>query len=89
MLEKAAVEQVKSTLVFSYIRDYMLDQVQALLEEVDRWCERRQTCIEVVVNDWGMADLVKNRTRNLTPSLGILLNKRKRTILMLDFTAIF
>lgn len=25
MLEKAAVEQVKSTLVFSYIRDYMLD----------------------------------------------------------------
>lgn len=78
MLEKAAVEQVKSTLVFSYIRDYMLDQVQALLEEVDRWCERRQTCIEVVVNDWGMADLVKNRTRNLTPSLGILLNKRKK-----------
>lgn len=45
---------------------------------MDRWCERRQTCIEVVVNDWGMADLVKNRTRNLTPSLGILLNKRKK-----------
>lgn len=78
MLEKAAAKQVKITLVFSYIREYMLEQVQALLEEVDRWCERRKTCIEVVVNDWGMADLVKNRTRNLTPSLGILLNKRKK-----------
>lgn len=78
MMEKAVVEQVKITLVFSYIREYMLDPVEILLNEIDNWCRSKKTCIEIVVNDWGMASLVKNKTKNLVPCLGVLLNKRKK-----------
>ena len=78
IIEKAAAEQVKITLVFSYIREYMLDYITEVLDEINQWCEEKRQAVEVVVNDWGMASLVKKDRRNLIPSLGILLNKRKK-----------
>ena len=78
IIEKAAAEQVKITLVFSYIREYMLDYITELLDEINRWCEEKRQSVEIVVNDWGMASLVKKSRRNLIPSLGILLNKRRK-----------
>ena len=77
IIEKAAAEQVEITLVFSYIREYMLDYITELLDEINRWCEEKRQSVEIVVNDWGMASLVKKSRRNLIPSLGILLNKRR------------
>lgn len=47
------------TLVFSYIREYMLDYITELLDEINRWCEEKRQSVEIVVNDWGMASLVK------------------------------
>ena len=78
IIEKAAAEQVEITLVFSYIREYMLDYITELLDEINRWCEEKRQSVEIVVNDWGMASLVKKSRRNLIPSLGILLNKRRK-----------
>lgn len=78
IIEKAAAEQVKITLVFSYIREYMLDYITELLDEINWWCEEKGQAVEIVVNDWGMASLVKKGRRNLIPSLGILLNKRRK-----------
>ena len=78
IIEKAVAEQVKITLVFSYIREYMLDYVTELLDEINQWCEEKRQTVEVVVNDWGIDSLVKKGRRNLIPSLGILLNKRKK-----------
>ena len=63
---------------FSYIREYMLDYITELLDEINWWCEEKGQAVEIVVNDWGMASLVKKGRRNLIPSLGILLNKRKK-----------
>mgnify|MGYP004506217337 FL=1 len=78
IIEKAAAEQVKITLVFSYIREYMLDYITELLDEINQWCEEKRQAVEIVVNDWGMASLVKKYRKNLIPSLGILLNKRRK-----------
>lgn len=78
MLEKAVSEQVEITIAFSYIREYRLDFAKELLDEIDQWCEEKRRSAEVVVNDWGMASLVKKYGKNLIPCLGILLNKRKK-----------
>ena len=78
MMEKAVSEQLEITLVFSYLREYQLDLVSHLLREIDHWCQAHNCQIEVVVNDWGMAEIVKNQTENLVPCLGTLLNKRKK-----------
>ena len=56
----------------------MLDYITELLDEINRWCEEKRQSVEIVVNDWGMASLVKKSRRNLIPSLGILLNKRRK-----------
>lgn len=78
LMEKAVKEHLKITLVFSYIREYKLDFISRLLCEIDKWCRLHNCQIEVVVNDWGMAEILKNQTENLIPCLGILLNKRKK-----------
>ena len=78
MLEKADREGLKITISFSYIREYMLDYVQELLREIDCWCADRKKSVEVVINDWGMAEMVKEETENLISCMGVLLNKRKK-----------
>ena len=42
IIEKAAAEQVEITLVFSYIREYMLDYITELLDEINWWCEEKR-----------------------------------------------
>ena len=78
LMEKAIKEHLKITLVFSYIREYKLDFISRLLCEIDKWCRLHNCQIEVVINDWGMAEILKNQTENLIPCLGTLLNKRKK-----------
>lgn len=78
ILEKAKKESVEITLVFSYIRQFMLKSTEELLDEIYRWCRTNEKPIEVVINDWAMADMVKQKKDWLTLSLGTLLNKRKK-----------
>lgn len=45
--------------------------------------QRKDTCIEIVINDWAMADIIAKQNVEsarpyLIPCLGILLNKRKK-----------
>ena len=53
------------------------------MTRLNQWCEQQKTSgaekkrLEVVVNDWGLARLVR-RTKHLIPCLGTLLNKRKK-----------
>lgn len=74
ILEKAGQESLFVTLVFSYLREEWMEKTERLLQKVDAGNMQ----IEVVINDWAMADLVSQKTRSLTPSLGILLNKRRK-----------
>ena len=78
LMEQAVKAHLKITLVFSYVREYKLDFISRLLCEIDKWCRLHNCQIEVVVNDWGMAEILKNQTENLIPCLGTLLNKRKK-----------
>ncbi len=78
MLEKARREGIKVTITGSYVREYQLEHTEQLLEKLEDWCSRNGTELEIVVNDWGMADMLKGKTYCLKPCLGVLLNKRKK-----------
>lgn len=75
LLEKADKERIEVTVAFSFIREDRLAQTEQLLTRLDEWCEQQETSgaekkrLEVVVNDWGLAHLVK-RTEHLIPCLG-------------------
>ena len=67
------------TLSFSYIRDFLLESTEELLDELSAWCGQKERWLELLVNDWGLAELLrKKRSPYLEPVLGPLLNKRKK-----------
>lgn len=93
MLEKAHKEALGITIAFSYIREFMLKSVEKLINRLMQWCKEKDTCIEIVINDWAMADIIARQNAEsaikksedinemrqyLIPCLGILLNKRKK-----------
>ncbi|MDD5935501.1 MAG: hypothetical protein PUC65_08100 [Clostridiales bacterium] len=78
MLEKTKKENLNVTLAFTYMRDEMLEQTQVLLKELYDWCKKNEIVLELVVNDWGMVQLLENMQKYFTLCLGILLNKRRK-----------
>lgn len=78
LMDKAKQESLQLTLSFSYMREYILNGVESILENVDKWCDENHRNVEILVNDWAMADIVKTNTVHLLPCLGTLLNKRKK-----------
>lgn len=79
LLEKALREGLSVTLSFSYIRDFLLESTEELLDELSAWCGQKERWLELLVNDWGLAELLrKKRSPYLEPVLGPLLNKRKK-----------
>ena len=91
ILEKAAGNNLAVTVAFTYIRDNLLEETEALLQELDLWCgsravntaeqEKQQLPfpLEITVNDWAMLTLLKGKT-HLQPVLGVLLNKRRKDV---------
>ena len=78
IMDKMYSEGSEITLAFSYIREFMLLSVGKLLEKVDNWCCIHGVNVEIVVNDWAMAEMLCGKTSRLRPVLGTLLNKRKK-----------
>ena len=78
IMDKMYSEGSEITLVFSYIREFMLLSVGKLLEKVDNWCCIHGVNVEIVVNDWAMVEMLCGKTSRLHPVLGTLLNKRKK-----------
>ena len=77
LLEKARKESLQVTLTFSYIREFMLENTGQLIEKLENWCEENKVILEIQVNDWAMAEMLKGKSL-LVPALGILLNKRRK-----------
>lgn len=93
MLEKAYKESLGITIAFSYIWEFMLESIEKLVNRLAQWCREKDTCIEIIINDWAMADIIARQNAEseikksedvnemrqcLIPCLGILLNKRKK-----------
>ena len=77
LLERAAVEAMDVTVVFSYLTNEILDSTFEKLRRLHGWCAERNVGIEVVFNDWGMLEyLATNRFDHFRLNLGRLLNKR-------------
>ena len=78
LLEKAYKNNLGITLTTSWIRDEQLDEMECLLDKIEQWCQTRKQVIEIQVNDWALADMLKRRRTWLKPCLGILLHKRRK-----------
>lgn len=78
MLEKSYKEGLEVTVATTYLREDAMEQTVHLLERLYAWGKKRGKRIEIIINDWGMADLVRDRIQVFMPVLGILLNKRRK-----------
>lgn len=78
LLEKAKRNDLQVTLAFSYVREYQLQKLQWLLENLQKWCTKEETSLEIEVNDWGMAEMLRCDLPDLIPCYGRMLNKRKK-----------
>lgn len=79
IMDKMYSEGLAITLAFSYIREFMIPSLGKLLEKVDNWCCAHEVNVEIVVNDWAMAEMLQEKTSSyLSPVFGTLLNKRKK-----------
>lgn len=78
LLEKANRESLQVTLTFSYVREYQIQETEELLQKLQQWCEKQKTKLEVEINDWAMADMLKGELPDLVPCFERMLNKRKK-----------
>ena len=77
MMDKACRESFAVTLVFPFLLEENLPETQERLYHLARWCEQKNKTIELVVNDWGTAQLAAQFSA-FSLCLGVLLNKRKK-----------
>jgi hypothetical protein len=78
ILEKAKEENLHITLCFTYMRDSYIEETKDIIDKVYNWCEKNNTVIEIIINDFGMLKLVEDKIDYFNLSLGVLLNKRKK-----------
>lgn len=78
MLNKAKKEGLDVTLSFTYIRECFIEKTKEVIDTLYSWCNEHKCKIEIVINDFGMINLVKDKLDYFKPILGVLLNKRKK-----------
>lgn len=74
ILSYIAEKRLNLSLVTPYVTNDGLKKLEVLFELL----KERNTSCEVIINDWGVLNLVNRKYINLTPVLGRLLNKQKR-----------
>lgn len=78
MMGKAKKEGLQITLCFTYMRDCYIEKTKGIMEKLYSWCDKNDTKIEIIVNDFGMLKLLEDKRDYFRISLGVLLNKRKK-----------
>jgi len=78
LLDQTRMEGLNATIALSFLREDIIELRIALLKRLVEWCDKNDTSLEVIVNDWGMMELVAQTNGRLKPILGRLLNKRKK-----------
>ena len=78
LLEQAKKEKLNITIETTYLRESMIPEVEEMLYLLRTWCKKQNQKVEVVMNDYGMAGMVKKFLDCFIPVYGILLNKRRK-----------
>jgi hypothetical protein len=78
VLDAARREGLESTVVSPYLMEHTVESMKDLLVQLEAWSDASATRLEIVVNDWGTLELLNQFAPSSTPSLGKLLNKRKK-----------
>lgn len=78
LMDKAYQEGLKVTVVFTYMRDNQIESTRNTVERIYQWCLSKDETVEIVINDWGMLESLKDRKDILIPVMGVLLNKRRK-----------
>jgi len=77
ILEISKEEGFSVTLALPYLLEDNINKTNEMMKMVDEWCRNNRVSIEVIINDFGMLELIK-KYETLMPILGRLLNKRKK-----------
>lgn len=78
MMNKAQRENLNITLCFTYMRDCLIEKTTEIINKIYSWCLEYDKQIEIVINDWGMIELLRDKLDYIKICLGVLLNKRKK-----------
>lgn len=79
MLNKAFSEGYQVTIAFSVLVESALESCKSTLNKINNFCEERNIQIEIVINDWGILQILSSgHFDRLIPILGRLQNKRKK-----------
>ena len=79
LLEKILKEHLCPVLVFSPVEEKDILNIEKRIDQLAVWCTQNQVKIELVLNDWGMAGIVRNKYPDqFQLTLGCLLSKHRR-----------
>lgn len=77
-LEKVVTYCNKKKLGFSLVTPFVTNSGLAILEKLFSWLRDNKISCEVIINDYGVLDLISEKYQFLLPVLGRLLTKQKR-----------
>ncbi|MGN0351847.1 MAG: hypothetical protein ACI4ES_09355 [Roseburia sp.] len=81
LLEKAEKDKITAVIVFSYMAESKISSTKECLQKLAFWCEKKKTTLELVINDWGMASMIREMGYTcFRLTLGILLQKRRKDV---------
>lgn len=81
LLEKSLKEHLCPVLVFAPVEEKDIQNIEKRINQLAVWCIRNKIKIELVLNDWGMAGIVRNKYPDqFQLTLGCLLSKQRRDI---------
>ncbi len=80
ILEKASAQEQSVTVMFAPAQEHQISQRERVTGQLAKWCLRCGKRMEAVVNDWGMAALLREQGSVLEPVLGVLLNRRRKDV---------
>ena len=77
LLNKIISEDYWVSIALPYVREHDVDFFINILEEINNFASKNSK-IEIIINDFVIADIISKRYNYLIPVLGRLLNKRKK-----------
>ena len=78
MLDKCYETSLDITICTTYIMEHNITYYNEVVDRIYRWCIEKNYSVEIIINDYGMIELLSDKVDYISMSLGCLLNKRKR-----------